>query len=157
MDRQPAWPSPAHTPEFLQSMISLTFVTTAGPLDISLLPDGTAGYEDLARGQSQVTFHDLGFRSQASMTSSGRRRLQAAKRIYWSCLPCVNTDAARDRAVVRGGAAGLKRHTISARGRPYDARSCSKRVVLSPKVPSSEGTKSGLCDGPRGRTHRAGW
>ena len=47
------------TPEFLQSMVSVALVTAAGPLDISLLPDGTEGYDDLARSQLHIEFHNL--------------------------------------------------------------------------------------------------
>ena len=47
------------TPELLQSMISVALVTAAGPLDISLLPDGTEGYSDLERGSSQMAFASL--------------------------------------------------------------------------------------------------
>lgn len=47
------------TPEFLQSMISVALVTAAGPLDISLLPDGTEGYPDLERGSSKMAFASL--------------------------------------------------------------------------------------------------
>lgn len=47
------------TPEFLQSMISVALVTKAGPLDISLLPDGTHGYPDLERGSLQMAFQRL--------------------------------------------------------------------------------------------------
>ncbi len=47
------------TPEFLQSMVSVALVTAAGPLDISLQPDGTTGYDDLARGLVHIEFHNL--------------------------------------------------------------------------------------------------
>ena len=47
------------TPEFLQSMVSVALVTAAGPLDISLLPEGTKGYDDLVRGQVHIEFHNL--------------------------------------------------------------------------------------------------
>lgn len=32
------------------NVITITFVTRHGPLDVSLVPDGTGGYEDLRRG-----------------------------------------------------------------------------------------------------------
>lgn len=35
-------------------MVTMTFVTKFGPLDISFVPDGTEGYEDLARGARVV-------------------------------------------------------------------------------------------------------
>lgn len=44
------------TVEFLQSMITLTLVTSAGPLDISVIPDGTGGYEDLAARQQRILY-----------------------------------------------------------------------------------------------------
>jgi hypothetical protein len=34
---------------WLKSMVTLALVTDAGPLDISLMPDGTEGYDDLGR------------------------------------------------------------------------------------------------------------
>lgn len=47
------------TPEFLQAMVSVALVTAAGPLDIALLPEGTEGYDDLARSQSHIEFQNL--------------------------------------------------------------------------------------------------
>lgn len=44
--------------EWLRSMVTATFATTAGPLDISLIPDGTTGYEDLLRSREVLLFHD---------------------------------------------------------------------------------------------------
>jgi hypothetical protein len=39
------------TVEWLRSMVTATFVTTAGPLDVCFIPDGTTGYEDLAHSR----------------------------------------------------------------------------------------------------------
>jgi len=47
------------TPEFLQAMVSVALVTAAGPLDIALLPEGTEGYDDLARSQSHIEYQNL--------------------------------------------------------------------------------------------------
>jgi len=46
------------TVEWLGSMVTATFVTSAGPLDVSFIPDGTTGYEDLVRGREVVSFRD---------------------------------------------------------------------------------------------------
>jgi len=35
------------TAHWLREMATITLVTSAGPFDVSLIPDGTAGYEDL--------------------------------------------------------------------------------------------------------------
>lgn len=44
------------TADWLARMVTATFVTNAGPLDVSLIPDGTAGYEDLEPGHVQIDF-----------------------------------------------------------------------------------------------------
>ena len=36
--------------DWLAGMVSVALVTSAGPLDIAMLPDGTTGYEDLKLG-----------------------------------------------------------------------------------------------------------
>lgn len=36
------------TRSWLAGMVTIALVTSAGPLDVSLMPDGTKGYEDLA-------------------------------------------------------------------------------------------------------------
>jgi hypothetical protein len=46
------------TVELLSTMQVLTLVTTAGPLDISMTPQGTAGYEDLHRAQVSIAYGD---------------------------------------------------------------------------------------------------
>jgi hypothetical protein len=33
--------------EWLAQIVTLTMVTNAGPLDVSMIPDGTTGYDDL--------------------------------------------------------------------------------------------------------------
>ncbi len=42
----------------MSSMVTLSLVTSAGALDISFVPDGTRGYEDLARGQLEIAYGD---------------------------------------------------------------------------------------------------
>lgn len=42
------------TPEWLSGMITLTLVTAAGPLDISFIPDGTSGYDDLFANRVEI-------------------------------------------------------------------------------------------------------
>ena len=44
------------TPEWLEDMVTLAFITDAGALDISLVPDGTTGYEDLLSSHIEVDF-----------------------------------------------------------------------------------------------------
>lgn len=46
------------TPAWLGSMVTLTMVTDAGPLDVSLIPDGTEGYDDLVADRVEITFGD---------------------------------------------------------------------------------------------------
>ncbi len=46
------------TPEWMSSMVTLTLVTSAGPLDISFVPDGTGGYKDLARSHLEIAYGD---------------------------------------------------------------------------------------------------
>lgn len=47
------------TIEWLRSMVTAAFVTTAGPLDISFIPDGTTGYDDLVRGHEVLLYRGL--------------------------------------------------------------------------------------------------
>ncbi len=46
------------TVELLSTMQVLTLVTTAGPLDISMVPQGTEGYPDLRRAQVSIAHGD---------------------------------------------------------------------------------------------------
>ena len=46
------------TVEWLRTMVTITLTTTAGPLDISLMPDGTDGYEDLVRNRRMLLYGD---------------------------------------------------------------------------------------------------
>ena len=46
------------TGRWLASMATMTFTTNAGPFDISLRPDGTDGYEDLAERTQQLRYRD---------------------------------------------------------------------------------------------------
>lgn len=46
------------TAEWLAGMVTLTLVTDAGPLDVSLVPDGTTGYDDLILGASELEFEN---------------------------------------------------------------------------------------------------
>jgi len=41
-----------------RDMISVAFVTAHGPVDVALIPDGTAGYEDLVR--YRIVVHEFG-------------------------------------------------------------------------------------------------
>jgi len=42
------------TVEWLESMVSVAFVTTAGPVDVSMVPDGTRGFDDLAMTMVEI-------------------------------------------------------------------------------------------------------
>ncbi|MEK7251842.1 MAG: hypothetical protein AAB198_01125 [Actinomycetota bacterium] len=42
--------------KWLADMVSVALVTDAGPLDINLRPDGTTGYDDLARQSVKIEF-----------------------------------------------------------------------------------------------------
>jgi hypothetical protein len=44
--------------EWLAQMVTLTLVTNAGPLDISMLPDGTSGYDDLVTNRELIRYGD---------------------------------------------------------------------------------------------------
>ena len=44
------------TADWIAGMVTLALVTDAGPLDVSLVPDGTTGYEDLAAGRVEIAF-----------------------------------------------------------------------------------------------------
>ncbi len=46
------------TAEWLAEMVSIALVTDAGPLDINLLPDGTQGYDDLAKSRVELAFEN---------------------------------------------------------------------------------------------------
>jgi hypothetical protein len=47
------------TASWLAGMVTITLMTRAGPLDIALPPDGTAGYDDLHESATSVTFEGL--------------------------------------------------------------------------------------------------
>jgi hypothetical protein len=38
-----------------RNQVSVALVTRHGPLDVALVPDGTGGYEDLAKGATRIT------------------------------------------------------------------------------------------------------
>jgi hypothetical protein len=44
------------TTRWLREMVMITLVTSAGPLDISMVPDGTHGYEDLVLGRQFMRY-----------------------------------------------------------------------------------------------------
>ncbi|MCP3973951.1 MAG: hypothetical protein GY720_05605 [bacterium] len=44
--------------EWLTSMVTSAFITSAGPLDVSLIPDGTTGYDDLVPGRVEIDFEE---------------------------------------------------------------------------------------------------
>ncbi len=46
------------TPEWLGSMVALTLVTDGGPLDVTLIPDGTEGYDDLVAQHVELPFEE---------------------------------------------------------------------------------------------------
>lgn len=46
------------TADALAPMITVTFITTAGPFDVCLRPEGTGGYEDLARNRRELVYGD---------------------------------------------------------------------------------------------------
>jgi hypothetical protein len=47
------------TSMWLASMVTVTLITNAGPLDIALRPDGTAGYDDLHESVTIVMYEGL--------------------------------------------------------------------------------------------------
>lgn len=49
------------TTKWLREMVTITLVTSAGPFDISMVPDGTDGYEDLVVGSRLIRYgnHDV--------------------------------------------------------------------------------------------------
>lgn len=46
------------TAEWLASMLTATFTTSAGPFDICVRPAGTAGFEDLVQNRRYVSYQD---------------------------------------------------------------------------------------------------
>ena len=44
------------TADWLASMVTVTFWTDAGPLDVALRPDGTGGYDDLNESVTTIPF-----------------------------------------------------------------------------------------------------
>jgi len=61
-----------------KKMVTMTFVTKHGPLDVSFRPDGTEGYEDLARDSSTVK--ELGVEIPIASLRDIIRSKEAAKR-----------------------------------------------------------------------------
>lgn len=68
------------TAEWLAAMVTLTLVTDSGPLDISLIPDGTTGYADLLDGLVELPYQNRTVRVAAledvirSKTAAGREK-----------------------------------------------------------------------------------
>jgi hypothetical protein len=46
------------TPEWLRSMITVALTTSAGPFDVCMRPDGTAGFDDLIQGRQWLAYGD---------------------------------------------------------------------------------------------------
>jgi len=44
------------TRAWLSSMVSISLTTSAGPLDINIMPDGTAGFDDLVAGAAALPY-----------------------------------------------------------------------------------------------------
>lgn len=47
------------TPEMISQMSVLNLTTTAGPLDLTILPAGTDGYDDLAANAAELDFGNI--------------------------------------------------------------------------------------------------
>lgn len=62
----------------LRRMTTLTLVTTYGPLDLSFVPDGTTGYDDLAK--SAITVSALGVQFPVAALADIIRSKEAAGR-----------------------------------------------------------------------------
>jgi hypothetical protein len=60
------------------NVITITFITSYGPLDVSLLPDGTTGYEDLRSGA--VFLDRFGIRVPVASVTDIMRSKEAAGR-----------------------------------------------------------------------------
>ena len=45
--------------EWLQEMVSVALVTESGPVDVSLRPDGTDGYADMASGSTEIPYEGI--------------------------------------------------------------------------------------------------
>ncbi|HUO47157.1 MAG TPA: hypothetical protein VM470_10050 [Acidimicrobiia bacterium] len=82
------------TAELLKEMVTVTLITTAGPLDISFLPDGTTGYDDLHENSVLVSFGDLYLRV-ASLNDVIRSKEAAGREKDLIVLPALREHARR--------------------------------------------------------------
>lgn len=46
------------TTKWIREMVTMTLITSAGRLDISMVPDGTEGYDDLVRARQLIRYGD---------------------------------------------------------------------------------------------------
>ena len=84
------------TAEWISGMVTLSLITDAGPLNVSLVPDGTGGYEDLAASRVEISFGDRMVPSPRWKTSSDPRRPPVEPRTSWCCLHYAPTSAASE-------------------------------------------------------------
>ena len=83
------------TSDWLSTMVTLTLVTDAGPLDVSFVPDGTRGYDDLVAGHVELQFEDRAVRV-ASLEDVIRSKEAAGREKDVRVLPALRAHLRRE-------------------------------------------------------------
>jgi hypothetical protein len=82
------------TAHHLASLVTATFVTDAGPLDLSFIPDGTDGYEDLASGQVTIEYEGRSV-SVANLEDVLRSKEAAGRENDFLVIPAIRAHLRR--------------------------------------------------------------
>lgn len=76
------------TKENLEGLLVLNLLTSAGPLDISLTPAGTNGYDDLAEGRVDINYRGVSVPT-ASLADVARSKEAAGRPKDLRTLPAI--------------------------------------------------------------------
>lgn len=76
------------TRRHIEEMMVLNLSTSSGPLDISMAPAGTGGYEDLALKMSEIEYHDI-LVPTASLADVARSKEAAGRPKDLKVLPAI--------------------------------------------------------------------
>jgi hypothetical protein len=84
------------TSEWLRSMITVVLITSAGPFDVRMRPDGTEGFDDLVEGRQRLPYGDREV-SVASLEDVIRSKEAVGRQKDLLVLPALRAHLARRR------------------------------------------------------------
>lgn len=84
------------TADHLAGLVTAAFVTNAGPLDLSFVPDGTEGFEDLARSRATIDYEGRAV-SVASLEDVLRSKEAAGREKDLLVIPAIRAHLRRRR------------------------------------------------------------